>query len=550
MISGNLFTRDYLLEGITRSEPWTALADKDLAAVKAGLLKLATRIQAVSKPNEAQTEKIFIYPVLELLGWTDIEVQQNLSAKGRKQVPDALLFADADSRHRAVSEKGQWKGYQHGLAIIEAKRWFRSLDHGYAHEGVPSTQMLLYLDRVNIVTAGKVRLGILTDGVAWRLYFQGALSVSEDYFEVDLAKALELPGYELDLVERADDRLTPAHALKLFVLLFGKRAFLPIDGPRTFHDVVRDEGKIWEARVTRDLSRLVFRELYPQLVAALHRNDPAKPAQIDARYLEEVRQSALVLLYRLLFVVYAEDRALLPDNQEPYKSYSLTTMRRDIADRLARRQAFSPALATYWPKLRAVFKAISEGDDTLGIPPYNGGLFANGSAPVLDRVELPDAVLADLIFKLSHTGDEDGKPRYINYRDLTVQHLGSIYERTLEYGLRYDEENDAVLVDADDTARHESGSYYTPDSLVTLIIERAVGPFVEELLTAFRAEAAKLARDKRPRRRALACFRNSTLRLASSNCASATRRWGPAISSSTSWTGSLTRPSPPSPRRN
>jgi hypothetical protein len=219
---------------------------------------------------------------------------------------------------------------------------------------------------------------------------------------------------------------------------------------------------------------------------------------VGARYLEEVRQSALVLLYRLLFVVYAEDRALLPDNEEPYRSYSLTTMRRDIAGRKEEGRTFSATLTTYWPKLKAVFKAIAEGDDELGIPAYNGGLFAKDSAPILDRAELPDAVLAELIFKLSHRYEGGAKPRYINYRDLTVQQLGTIYERTLEYGLRYDKASDTVLVDADDTARHESGSYYTPDSLVSLIIEKAVGPFVEERLATFRAEAAKLAKDKRP----------------------------------------------------
>ena len=46
--------------------------------------------------------------------------------------------------------------------------------------------------------------------------------------------------------------------------------------------------------------------------------------------------------------------------------------------------------------------------------------------------------MAALIFKLSHREDEDGKTRYINYRDLTVQQLGTIYERTLEYDLRFD----------------------------------------------------------------------------------------------------------------
>ena len=42
------------------------------------------------------------------------------------------------------------------------------------------------------------------------------------------------------------------------------------------------------------------------------------------------------------------------------------------------------------------------------------------------------------------------------------------------------------------------GSYYTPDSLVSLIIERSVGPLVEERLAIFKAEAGRLAKDKRP----------------------------------------------------
>ncbi len=249
MISGNLFTRDYLLEGITRSEPWRTLADGELAALKTAISKHAKSLLAINNPNEAQTEKTLIYPVLELLGWTDVEVQQTLSAKGRKQVPDALLFADKASRDRAVGEKDQWKRYQHGLAIGEAKRWRRALDRSDkrdpGEDGVPSTQMLQYLSRVDVQTSGKVRLGILTNGEKWRLYWQGALSVSEDFFEIDLAKALELPGHERDLVERADERLTPAHALKLFVLLFRKQAFLPLDGVRTFHDIAREEGKEW-----------------------------------------------------------------------------------------------------------------------------------------------------------------------------------------------------------------------------------------------------------------------------------------------------------------
>lgn len=85
--------------------------------------------------------------------------------------------------------------------------------------------MLQYLSRVDIQTSGKVRLGILTNGEKWRLYFQGALSVSEDYFEIDLAKALALPGHEFGLVEPSG-KLTAEYSLKLFILLFRKQATL------------------------------------------------------------------------------------------------------------------------------------------------------------------------------------------------------------------------------------------------------------------------------------------------------------------------------------
>jgi hypothetical protein len=496
VIAGNLFTRDYLLEGITLSDSWTTLSDTAVAALKAGFLKRVESLRAISNANEAQTEKTLIYPILEILGWTDIEVQQTLSPKGRKQVPDALLFADSDSRDRSVAEPDQWRRFQNGLAVLEAKRWDRSLDRATkSDEGVPATQMLQYLSRVDIQTSGKVRFGILTNGRIWRLYWQGALSVADDFFEIDLGKALLLPGCELDLLDRVDDRITPERCLKLFILMFGKSAFLPLDGQRTFHEVSRDMGKTWEEKVTKDLSRLVFGELYPKIVSAIAANDPKHPSLVERSYLGLIRQSSLILLYRLLFVVYAEDRDLLPHNREPYKDFSLTAMRLDIAKRKADGKTFSETMVTYWPKLTAIFKAISEGDNSFGIPPYNGGLFAKESAPLLSDIHLPDSIITDVIYGLSHRL-EDGEPRYINYRDLSVQQLGSVYEKTLEYDLAVSADG-RVVPDADDTARHESGSYYTADSLVMLIIEKAVGPLVEERRAAFQTEVEKLATDSR-----------------------------------------------------
>ena len=95
------------------------------------------------------------------------------------------------------------------VCLVEAKRWDRVLDREEAlsegETGVPSTQMLRYLRRVDDVTRGGLRWGMLTNGRHWRLYFRGALSVAEDFLEIDLGRVFDLPGCETDLLDRRPD---------------------------------------------------------------------------------------------------------------------------------------------------------------------------------------------------------------------------------------------------------------------------------------------------------------------------------------------------------
>jgi hypothetical protein len=128
------------------------------------------------------------------------------------------------------------------------------------------------------------------------------------------------------------------------------------------------------------LSNTVFDYVFPTLARALAR--AGKPAAtLDAATLDELRESALILLYRPLFVLYAEDRNLLPDRTGPYVEYSLTQLRTEIAAKKARGAVFSDRMHTYWSRLDGLFQAIAQGDDSLGIPPYNGGLFDPAAAP-------------------------------------------------------------------------------------------------------------------------------------------------------------------------
>ena len=237
--------------------------------------------------------------------------------------------------------------------------------------------------------------------------------------------------------------------------------------PRTFHQRAIEEGRFYEERVASSLSGLVFGEVFPGLARAIAAAAPAAP-------LPEVREAALILLYRLLFILYAEDRDLLPVRDARYDDYALREkVRDDIKQRKDREDIFSASAARYWSAIDDLCRAIDQGDASIGLPPYNGGLFDRDRTPLLGRIRLDDQVMADVIDALSFEQSSDGR-RYINYRDLGVQQLGSIYERLLEHEIIRDSKGIAVRPNV--FARKGSGSYYTPDDLVGLIIKETIEP--------------------------------------------------------------------------
>ena len=198
LFQGSLFANDFLRDAVTHLDDWREFDDAALEALETSVRGIFDGFPIAGSPNESQTEDDLIWPVLLQLGWTASLRQQNLSAYGREDVPDGLLFQDAAAKDRANEFLEEWKRYEFGLAVVESKRWLRPLDRRSGRRGeenAPSTQMLRYLRRVDDLTTGKPRWGILTNGARWRLYYQGARSVSEQFFEVDLATLLDLPGH-------------------------------------------------------------------------------------------------------------------------------------------------------------------------------------------------------------------------------------------------------------------------------------------------------------------------------------------------------------------
>ena len=473
---GQLFTNYFLEDGILRTAAWQESLSQpaDFDSFRAQALALLENAANFHTINEASTEQELIRPLFELLGWADYLPQQG--SDHNEDIPDHLLFGDAESKDRAAAKPIPQR-YPDALVVAESKRFGLALDarDNHGQTSSPHNQLLRYLATADINSDGHIRWGILTNGRVWRLYDRRALPRASGYFEVDLKAAIQ-----------ADDDF---HSIRAFRLLFGRAAFSPRHGAQTsFLEDALAEGRRYEEQVANDLSGTVFERVYPALISALAEKSGAK--------LDDVRQAALIFLYRLLFLLYAEDRDLLPVNDSRYDDYGLRkSVRDDIDKRMSARDTFSNIASNYYNHITSLCRQVDEGDASIGLPPYNGGLFAPQAAPMLEQVQLSDAVLAPIIHDLSRAEGESGR-RFVNYRDMTVQQLGSIYERLLEREPARTADGQ-IVVRPNSYARKDSGSFYTPQPLVDLIVERTLMPLLQERKAAFEAKAAALQSDTR-----------------------------------------------------
>ena len=483
---GQLFTQYFLSAGIRATPEWRESVERPepFAVFARAVVDRFSAFGGYADPNEAVTEQELIRPLLELLGWSDYLPQQG--AARNEDIPDHLLFAGAEDKTRAAARGHSQERYRDALLIEESKRFGLPLDNRDPDDTVqrstPHGQILRYLATAETVSDGHLRWGILSNGGVWRLYDYRARPRASGYFEADLAAIL--PSNDSD-------------ALRTFYLLFRRASFVPRQGG-TFIETALAEGRRYEEQVAQDLSSVVFERVFPKLVEAL--------AGAEGADLAEARQAALIFLYRLLFLLYAEDRGLLPVDDSRYDDYGLRKrVRDDIAGRMDQGDTFSTTASHYGDHLTTLCRLIDRGDASIGLPPYNGGLFAPQAAPLLDRVRLPDAVVAPIVYDLSHAQTREGR-RFVNYRDMSVQQLGSIYERLLEREPVRDGAG-AITVRPNPYARKDSGSFYTPQELVDLIVERTLKPLAEERLRAFEEKAKALKSDRRPKTQRLAELR-------------------------------------------
>lgn len=190
----------------------------------------------------------------------------------------------------------------------------------------------------------------------------------------------------------------------------------------------------------------------------------------------------LRLLYRIIFLLTAEERDLLhvrgiaKSTRELYAAgYAILNVR----NRSLRRSAHDHNI-DQWEAVKIVFRGLAGGEPRLGLPAL-AGLFAPKQCPDLDAAHLENRDLLTAVFQLCFLRGDSGIER-VNWRDMGPDELGYIYEGLLELVPTITEEGRrfsfAGTEESRGHIRKTTGSYYTPDELVKVLLDTALEPVI------------------------------------------------------------------------
>ncbi len=255
------------------------------------------------------------------------------------------------------------------------------------------------------------------------------------------------------------DRLTDPDEYARFMLLLSAESLL---SGRTL-DLLKQSRA--EDRDITDSLYQDYKALRLKLIGAVQAAD-ASVAPLDAIAV------AQKILDRVLFIAFAEDTGLLPDNT---LSHAFIT-----------RDPYNPR--PVWDNFRGLFNAIDKGSDALKIPHYNGGLFRQDDT--INALTLPD----DVCEGFKTMGDYDFAS------EVSVTVLGHIFEQSITDVERLQaqargEETIEDLATGTAGRRKRDGVVYTPDYIARFIVAETLGAHLEEAFTDILRAHAKAGTD-------------------------------------------------------
>ena len=301
--------------------------------------------------------------------------------------------------------------------------------------------------------------------------------------------------------------LLPEDSAGFLPLLFGEKA---LSEGGSIEDILERSADFAAELATR-LRERIYYDTVPILATAVasRLGDTTTLADKD---LEAAYEQTLVILFRLLFVAYAEDKDLLPyRTNSKYADHSLKHLTRRLAeDRQKGTQVFDEKACDLWEDVSQLWRAVDSGNKGWGVPAYNGGLFnhdetVNPAGAALAEIELTDSEFGLALSAMLVDEGVDGVIGPVDFRSLSVREFGTIYEGLLESMLSIAssdltidakgnyvplrKKNDEVIIEAGEIYFHNrsgerkaTGSYFTKPFAVEHLLDNALEPALDDHL--------------------------------------------------------------------
>lgn len=293
-------------------------------------------------------------------------------------------------------------------------------------------------------------------------------------------------------------------------LLFSAEALRP-DG--SLHDIM-ERSKDYAADLGKRLRERIYDDVVPDLAEAIA--DARNLTEPSKDQLDETYRMALVLLYRLLFVAYAEDERFLPWYNPQYRKHSLKQKAHDLQETIEDGRPFDDQSTVHWEDVMTLSRSIHNGHAEWSLPEYDGTLLSEDSGisdagAALARIQLTDDQFGPVLANLLIDETEDGFEGPVDFRDIGVRDFGVIYEGLLEselsvadQPLTVDEDGhyepvgtdgQQTLVDSDEEVvvqegqvylhgqsgeRKATGTYYTKTRFVEHLLDYSLDPALDD----------------------------------------------------------------------
>ena len=465
---GGLVPADYGLARGERLNDVTAQAWRRCQSAWVSFRDTTEQLQ-VAESGVTETREQWILPLFRSLGYG------RLTFRGSAEVIDDRPFPVS---HRA--------GENEDAPPVHIVSFRQNLDRGEGKRQVagglgvsPHGLMQDYLNRTPHLW------GVVTNGLRLRLLRDNESLTRPAYVEFDLETMMGDDGY--------------ADFVLLYLILHRTRL------PRGQGDAAACWLERWATSAVTGGARALdaLRAGVQVALMALGEGFIAHPANeglrvslVDGRLtVRDYYRQLLRMVYRLLFLLVAEERDLIFTGDVAsrgrdiyYNHYSVSRLRERV-----RRIGARDTHGDIWRALRKTFEMMQHGSVPLDLSALSGGLFDNKSCPDLDLADLSNgALLACLggLFSLR----VGGVVRRVNYRDLNVEELGSVYESLLDFHpvlIKNGGPPHFELVNGGE--RKATGSYYTPSALVTQAIKGALDPVIAQALAGARSVEEKRA---------------------------------------------------------